>query len=147
MLSQRLGLAVAAAFTLVAVGLVAPTDSMFGDAVAFASPAFGGKDKNKDDDDRRKNQGNDGDEDHNISGQVLSINREVDPPELTLASVDGETVVRLLKTDEIDVKGVEPGDYISAAGEKISELLFESTNLDVDEKFKNRSSSSSKKKK
>lgn len=81
--------------------------------------------------DREKNQGNDGDEDHVLRGQVLVINRDVDPPELQMADFDGKVIIKVIKTDEIDVQGVKPGDHIRADGEKIHEFLFEATQLTV----------------
>jgi hypothetical protein len=50
--------------------------------------------------------------------------------------VDGLTVIRSLKTDEIAINGVRLGDYIQARGEKQSEVLFDATELSVSERFK-----------
>ncbi len=92
----------------------------------------------KDDDDKKdknKNQGSDDDEDHVMRGQVLEIDTIKDPPELIIGSVDGRTVIRVLKTDEIAMNGVRLGDYIQANGEKVSEVLFEATELSVSEHY------------
>ena len=70
-----------------------------------------------------------------LDGQVLEINTLKDPPELIVGSVDGQTLVRVLKTDEIVRNGVRVGDYIEADGEKIHEQLFEATKLSVSAHF------------
>jgi hypothetical protein len=92
----------------------------------------------KDDDDKKdknKNKGSDDDEDHIVRGQVLEIDTIKDPPELVMGSVDGLTVIRVLKTDEVAINGVRLGDYIEARGEKQSERLFEATQLSVSEHY------------
>jgi hypothetical protein len=83
-----------------------------------------------------KNIGNDDDADHFARGQVIGINTLADPPELTLASFDGEMLVRVLKTDEIALNGVKLCYHIQLEGEKIHEYLFEATKLEVEEKQK-----------
>jgi hypothetical protein len=98
-------------------------------ATAEASVAFGKDDDKKDKD--KKDKDGDHDQDHRINGQVLEIDTLKDPPELVIGSVDGRTVVRVLKTDEIAKNGVRVGDYIEADGEKIHEQLFEATQLSV----------------
>ena len=92
-------------------------------------------DKKSDDKKSAKNQGSD-DADHVLNAQVLEINTLKDPPELVVGSLDGQTVVRVLKTDEIAINGVRLGDFIEARGEKQSEELFEATLLTVSEHFK-----------
>jgi hypothetical protein len=101
--------------------------------VAEATVAQG---KDKDDKGGKKNQGSDDDADHVLNAQVLEINTLKDPPELIVGSVDGQTVVRVLKTDEIAMNGVRVGDYVELNGEKISEVLFEATEISVAEHFK-----------
>src|SRR5262245_28729404 len=64
------------------------------------------------------NKGSDDDEDHVMNGQVLEIDTLKEPPELIVASVDGQAVIRVLKTDEIAINGVRLGDHIQAKGEK-----------------------------
>ena len=49
--------------------------------------------------------------------------------------MDGQTVIRVLKTDEIARNGVRLGDFIEANGEKLHEQLFEATQLSVSEHF------------
>ena len=93
-----------------------------------------------------KNQGNDQDEDHVLNGQVLEINTLKDPPELVVASVDGLTVVRVLKTDEIARNGVHLGDYVELDGEKQDETLFEATQISVSERYKGEAQEKDKKK-
>jgi hypothetical protein len=83
-----------------------------------------------------ENIGNDDDADHFARGQVIGINTLADPPELTLASFDGEMLVRVLKTDEIALNGVKLCYHIQMEGEKIHEYLFEATKLEVEEKKK-----------
>jgi hypothetical protein len=76
--------------------------------------------------------GNDEDEeDRTLEGDVIAIDKSKDPPEMIVANVDGEVIVKMLKTDEIDINDVRPGDYVSVDGEKIHELLFEATSIDV----------------
>jgi hypothetical protein len=92
----------------------------------------------QDDKDRRPkgtNKGSDDDEDHVLDGQVLEIDTLKDPPEVTIGSVDGLTVVKVLKTDEIAINGIHLGDYIQARGEKQSEVLFEATQLSVSSRY------------
>lgn len=88
----------------------------------------------KDDQKDNKNVGNDDDADHFARGQVIGINTLADPPELTLASFDGEMVVRVLKSDEIALNGVKLCYHIQMEGEKVHEYLFEATKLEVEEK-------------
>lgn len=90
----------------------------------------------KNDPKSNKNIGNDDDDDHFARGQVIGINTLADPPELTLASFDGEMLVRVLKTDEIALNGVKLCYHIQMEGEKIHEYLFEATKLEVEEKKK-----------
>jgi hypothetical protein len=97
--------------------------------VAVAAPA---SDHLKKEDDRRRNRGVvKVDEDRNVEGQVVFVNREVDPPEVGLANVDGTLVIRVVKTDEVDIWVPREGDYIRANGEKLHELLFEANELEV----------------
>jgi hypothetical protein len=108
----------------------------FGDGVRVAEAAVAHKDDNdKKDKDKNKNKGSDDDADHVIQGQVLEIDTIKDPPELILGSVDGQTVIRVLKTDEVAINGIRLGDYIEAKGEKQSERLFEATQLSVSEHY------------
>lgn len=103
-------------------------------ATAEATVAFGdndGKDRDKEKEKREKAEN----EDRVMNGQVLEINSLKDPPELILGSVDGQTVVRVLKTDEIAKNGIHLGDYIQADGEKIHEQLFEATMLSVSSRY------------
>jgi len=86
----------------------------------------------KDDKDKKDKDAENDDDDYSLNGQVLEINTLKDPPEMILGSVDGEVVVRVLKTDEIAMNGVEVGDYVEVTGEKIHELLFEATEISVD---------------
>ena len=90
----------------------------------------------KNDPKNNKNIGNDDDEDHFARGQVIGINTLADPPELTLASFDGEMIVRVMKTDEIALNGIKLCYHIQMEGEKIHEYLFEATKLEVEEKKK-----------
>jgi ribosomal protein L9 len=104
-------------------------------ATAEATVAFGdsdGKNKEKDKEKREKAEN----EDRVINGQVLDIDTLKIPPEIVLGSVDGQTIVRVLKTDEIAKNGVHLGDYIQADGEKIHEQLFEATQLSVSSRYK-----------
>jgi hypothetical protein len=86
----------------------------------------------KDDKKENKNRGEDGDEDHVARGMVLDIDTLKDPPELVLAGADGKMIVRVLKTDEITLNGVKLCDHLKLDGEKIHELLFEATQIEVE---------------
>ena len=90
-------------------------------------------DKNKEKEKEKKEKAEN--EDRVMNGQVLEINSLKDPPEIVLGSVDGQTIVRVLKTDEIARNGVHLGDYIQADGEKIHEQLFEATMLSVSSRY------------
>lgn len=81
-----------------------------------------------------KNKGEDGDADHVTRGMVIGIDTLKDPPELTLASRDGDMRVIVLKTDEIALNGVKIGDYLKLDGEKIHEQLFEAQMIEVEER-------------
>jgi hypothetical protein len=107
-----------------------------GVSVRVAEAVVAQKDDNdKKDKDKNKNRGSDDDEDHVVRGQVLEIDTIKDPPELIMGSVDGKTVIRVLKTDEIAINGIRLGDYIQANGEKHSEVLFDATQLSVSEHY------------
>ena len=124
-------LVLALALTLGASGLEVAV-SAFPASVAHAQETEKRGDKN--DTKKNSNIGNDDDEDHFARGQVIGINTLADPPELTLASFDGEMLVRVLKTDEIALNGVKLCYHIQMEGEKIHEYLFEATKLEVEEK-------------
>ena len=103
-------------------------------ATAEATVAFGkddDKNKEKEKDKREKAEN----EDRVMNGQVLEIDTIKNPPEIVLGSVDGQTIVRVLKTDEIAKNGIHLGDYIQADGEKIHEQLFEATMLSVSSRY------------
>ena len=128
-------LAIACALTVVLGALcletvLAPSPA----SVAFAQETE--KRGDKDEPKKNKNIGNDDDEDHFARGQVIGINTLAEPPELTLASFDGEMTVRVMKTDEISLNGIKLCDHIQMEGEKIHEFLFEATKLEVEEKKK-----------
>ena len=123
---------------MLAVGVVlASALSLLSDAlpgagtpIVEAGVAQGKDDDKKDKKDRAQNQ--DEDEDHTLNGQVLEINTDKDPPEMIVGTIDGEALVRVLKTDEIALNGVKVGDYVELNGEKLDELLFEATQISVD---------------
>lgn len=128
--------------TLVALAVALTTSSLVGslplpgaiDGVSIAHAGVAADDKDKDKDKKNtKNRGDDGDEDHIARGQVININKLVDPPELTLAGADGDMLVRVLKTDEIDLNGVKLGKYLKLYGEKIHEQLFEAQMIEVED--------------
>jgi hypothetical protein len=122
---QTIVLAVLLALSVTHLETVLPSS---GPSVALADE----KDDQKDNHDK----GSDGDEDHVARGQVIDINTLADPPELTLAGVDGEMKVKVLKTDEIALNGVKLCYYIKLDGEKIHEYLFEATKIEVETKKK-----------
>ena len=94
-----------------------------------------GKSDDKDKDKEKAKKEKQENEDRVINGQVLDIDTLKDPPEIILGSVDGQTVVRVLKTDEIARNGVGLGDFIEADGEKVHEQLFLATQLSVSEHY------------
>jgi hypothetical protein len=119
-----LGLAIVGASTVLLPG---------GTSVVEAGVAQQKKDDKDDKDKKNKAKAGDQqyDEDHTLDGQVLEINTLKDPPELIVGTVDGRSLVRVLKTDEIALNGVGIGDYVELDGEKISEVLFEATQISV----------------
>jgi hypothetical protein len=129
-----LGTAIIAVTSTLAATVPTPGTSI---RVALATVAQG-----KNDDKKDKNKQNESDdEDHVLNGQVLEINTLKNPPELIVGSVDGQTVIRVLKTDEIATNGVHLGDYVQANGEKQDETLFEATQLSISERFKGETAS------
>ena len=94
-----------------------------------------GKNEDKDKDKEKAKKEKAENEDRVVNGQVLEIDTLKNPPEIIIGSVDGQTIVRVLKTDEIALNGVRLGDYIEASGEKIHEQLFEATQLSVSEHY------------
>ena len=107
-----------------------------GDVSVALADRNGNKDKDNDKNkENRKNRGNDEDEDHVLRGQVLLIDTLREPPQVVIGTTDGPSVVKVLKTDEIAMNGVGLGDHIEVTGEKISELLFEATQISVSERY------------
>jgi hypothetical protein len=90
----------------------------------------------KDDKDKKdaKHKDDDRGEDFVLNGQVLEIDDHKNPPEMIVGTVDGRARVRVLKTDEIAMNGVEVGDFVELTGEKINELLFDATEISVGER-------------
>jgi hypothetical protein len=118
-------------FTAPAILHLLPTSHQ---ATAEATVFYGkGDDKDKDKEKAKREKAEN--EDRVLNGQVLEIDTLKNPPEIIIGSVDGQTVIRVLKTDEIALNGVRLGDYIEADGEKIHEQLFEATSLRVSEHY------------
>jgi hypothetical protein len=124
LVSRRFGRALLVV-ALLALGLntLASTFSASPESVALASVAAGG-------DNDEDNDQNESEEDRTIEGGVIRIHKDRNPPELILGNIDGEVTVRMLKTDEIDIHGVQVNDYLSIDGEKIHEFLFEGTTIE-----------------
>lgn len=101
----------------------------------------------RDDDKRRKSKEDKNEEEKVLNGQVIEINTLSDPPQLIVGSVDGLTVVRVLKTDEIVRNGVQLGDYIEATGNKQNEQLFDADQISVSERYAAPSTENDNKKK
>jgi hypothetical protein len=121
-------LARGAALLLLVVGLAVP-------GIGFAA------DKNDGDDDKsnpgkkeegRSEQFRSNRDDHQVSGQVLEINSLKDPPEMSIANMDGVMKVRMLTTDLISKNSVRLGDHVTLIGEKISEVEFEAQEMSID---------------
>ena len=129
-LARALTLVAAVAFTTASVGPMSTGDV----SVALADNKRD-KDDKKDDKKSKKNVGHDQDEDHVLRGQVLEIDTLKDPPQLVMATMDGPSIVKVLKTDEIAINGVRLGDHIELNGEKISEVMFEATEISVAEHY------------
>jgi hypothetical protein len=107
-----------------------------GPATAHASVvAEAGVTVRHDDDKRRKSKEDKNDEEKVLNGQVIEINTLTDPPQLIVGSVDGLTVVRVLKTDEIARNDVHLGDYVEADGNKVNEQLFDADQISVSERY------------
>jgi hypothetical protein len=114
------------ALLLLVVGLAVP-------GIGFAG---------KDDDDDKNHKGRKEEEqseqfrsqrdDRQVSGQVLEINSLKDPPEMSIANMDGVMKVRMLTTDLISKNSVRLGDHVTLIGEKISEVEFECQEMSVD---------------
>jgi ribosomal protein L12E/L44/L45/RPP1/RPP2 len=122
---QAVGVALAIALSLLSGALPGA-----GAPIVEAGVAQGKDDDKKDKKERDRNQ--DEDEDHTLNGQVLEVNTDKVPPEMIVGTIDGEALVRVLKTDEIALNGVKVGDYVELNGEKLDELLFEATAISVD---------------
>jgi hypothetical protein len=123
--------------TLLVVGALAVAFGTVGSTLSPADvPVVEAADKDKKDDKKEKEKADkERDADRVAEGQVIEIDTLKDPPELILATADGNMVVRMLKTDEIAVQGVRLGDHVKVDGEKHHELLFEAQMLEVTERF------------
>ena len=102
----------------------------------LAVPAIGYAD---DDDDKKSKKDEEKTEkyrsqrdDRQITGQVLEINSLKDPPEMSIANMDGVVKVRMLTTDLISKHSVRLGDHVTLIGEKISEIEFDCQEMSVD---------------
>lgn len=100
------------------------------DVVALTMSGTMAKDE-KDDDKKIQKIKNDNDADHDFRGQVLEIHKDTTPPELLAAGQDGKATIKLLKANLISESGVGVGDHVRATGEKVHELLFDATTLEV----------------
>ncbi len=130
-LTRALALAPAVAFTMASVG-----PAIVGDVPVALADRNGNKDKDDHKNrENRKNVGNDEDADHVLRGQVIEIDTLKSPPQLIMATTDGASVVKVLKTDEITINVVRLGDHIEITGEKIHELLFEATEISISERY------------
>lgn len=99
--------------------------------VAEAGVAAGKRDDKDGKDKKEKQRDDDRGDDFVLNGQVLELHDQKDPPELVVGTVDGQALVRVLKTDEIARNGVRVGDHVELTGEKINEHLFEATEISV----------------
>jgi hypothetical protein len=73
----------------------------------------------------------DNDEEHDTTGQVLEILPQEVPPQIIIANHDGSVTVKLMKAKLIEDSGVGVGDHVRVTGEKINELLFEATVINI----------------
>lgn len=89
----------------------------------------------KDNDRKKNNRGskdlNDNNQERDARGQVLAIRKDLNPQELDIADLSGTVVVKLMKANLLSQTGVGVGDHIRVTGEKISERLFEATEVHI----------------
>ena len=101
-------------------------------SVAPAPVAFA-RDSDRDDKDRDREQEDDR-EDRNLDGQVIELYPDRNPPEMVVAQLGGDITVRMLKTDEIAIWGVNVGDYVQLSGE-YDRGVFDANELTVTERW------------
>jgi len=133
--------------TCAATGLMPLLSTTEPSTVQASVVADAGVTVRKDDDKRRKSKEDKNEEEKVLNGQVVDIDTLSDPPQLIVGSVDGLTVVRVLKTDEIARNDVHLGDYIEAAGNKVNEQLFDADQISVSERYAAASTENDNKKK
>jgi hypothetical protein len=104
--------------------------------VGMSMPAVGYADDDDDKRGRKEEEQSDAfrsaRDDRQVKGQVLEINSLKNPPELSIANMDGVVKVRMLTTDLISKNAVRLGDHVTLIGEKISELEFDCQDMSVD---------------
>ncbi len=100
-------------------------------SVAMAGVAAGNDNKDKDND--KDDATNDDSEDRVLSGQVIYLYPDRNPPEMVVGVLRENISVRVLKTDEIALNGVKVGDHVTLQGE-YNRGVFETTHIDVDDR-------------
>ena len=80
----------------------------------------------------RTNRG--GEDDYRIEGDVTDVACGDSPKTVTLVNRDGLVTVRLYRDAENACDSIRVGDYLTVEGEKIHELLFEATDVDIEER-------------
>jgi hypothetical protein len=70
-------------------------------------------------------------DDYRTEGNAVESNCDAEWPTVTIASRDGNVVLRLLYDAKDSCKLVQPGDYVEVIGEKQNELLYDAHQLTV----------------
>jgi uncharacterized repeat protein (TIGR01451 family) len=81
---------------------------------------------------QRERTNRSGQDDYRVEGNVMAVTCDADPPTVTIADRDGLVTVRLLRDAATTCGSIKVGDYLSAEGEKIDELLFEATDVSIE---------------
>ncbi len=85
---------------------------------------------------------NDDDDANVLEGQVVSpapgtlpaIDRSKQPPVMFVANIDGVVTVLVYEAADLDTSAAQPGDHVGIDGQKVNELLFEATDIEVTER-------------
>jgi uncharacterized repeat protein (TIGR01451 family) len=81
---------------------------------------------------QRQRTNRSGQDDYRVEGNVTAVTCGADPPTVIIADRDGLVTVRLFRDAATACGSIRVGDYLSAEGEKINELLFEATDVSIE---------------
>ena len=125
-------------------GIVALPNGAATAGLRTAEAAVAADRQNADDDDDDEsdndddNDDDDQDEERELDGQVVSpsagvpgVNRGAAPPEIYVATLDGVVKVVITRPAALDESGVQEGDHVRVDGERVYELLFMGSHIDV----------------